>query len=345
MELNSLTLDETKEFVLSLGQKSYRGEQLFSSLNRHKILDIQKIHQLPKEFRDTLETQSRINKIKILNRFDSKVDDTKKFLYLLEDNNIIESVYMKYDHGNSICISTQVGCRMGCSFCASTKEGRIRNLTAAEMLNQIYIMENDLNLTIDNIVLMGSGEPLDNYENTLKFLNIIHDPKGHNTSYRNITLSTCGIIPRIYDLGREGVPITLSISLHSPFDQYRSQIMPISKKYKINELMEACKFYTRTNNRRLTFEYTLIEGINDREEDINELVKILKGINAHINLIPLNPIKEYNMNRPSKNNVEIFYKKLKKIGIPVTIRKEKGADISASCGQLRRDYLDKTQPN
>lgn len=338
-ELNSMTLEELKEYMVSLGEKAFRGEQLFTFFNRNKGLDIDEIRVLPKKLREKLKEESKVNKVKILERFDSKTDNTKKYLFLLEDNNIVEGVYMEYAHGISVCISTQVGCRMGCSFCASTKEGLIRNLTPAEMLNQIYLMEKDMGVTISNIVLMGSGEPLDNYDNVLKFLNIIHDPKGHNISYRNITLSTCGVVPRIYDLAKEDIPITLSISLHSPFDKYRSEIMPISRAYSLKELMKACRYYEKTTNRRLTFEYTLIEGVNDRKEDVEELTRLLRGLNSHVNLIPLNPIKEYNKSRPELSNIKRFQRELNKNHINATIRQEKGLDISASCGQLRRDYL------
>lgn len=340
IELNSLTLDEMESFMIDLGEKSYRGEQLFSFFNRNKELSIEKLNLLPKKLRKLLIEKTKVNKIEILEKFDSKTDDTKKYLYKLEDNNIIESVLMVYPHGKSVCISTQVGCRMGCEFCASTKGGRIRDLTASEMLNQIYFIEKDIGEDIDNIVLMGSGEPLDNYENTLKFLNIIHDPKGHNTSYRNISLSTCGITPKIYKLADEKLPITLSISLHSPFDSERIKMMPIAKKYNIKELIKAVKYYEKINNRRVTFEYTLIEGVNDRDEDVEELSKLLRGINSHLNLIPLNPIKEYNKRSPADNNIELFKEKLEKKYVKATIRKEKGRDISASCGQLRRDYIE-----
>lgn len=341
VELNSLNLNETKKLMVDFGEKAYRGEQVFSALNKNKQLEIDEISLLPKALRKKLSEKTHIRKISILENFSSKLDSTKKYLFLLEDGNIIESVLMVYPHGKSVCISTQVGCRMGCDFCASTKGGRIRDLTASEMLNQIYLIEKDLVEDIDNIVLMGSGEPLDNYENTLKFLNIIHEPKGHNTSYRNITLSTCGIVPKIYDLAKEGLPITLSVSLHSPFDSEREKMMPIAKKYSVEELLKASEYYEETTNRRITFEYTLIEEINDRNEDVDELAKLLKSINSHINLIPLNPIKEYQKERPEIDSVERFKRKLEKKHLKATVRKEKGTDISASCGQLRRDYIEK----
>lgn len=339
IELNSLSLDELKSYMVSIGEKSFRGEQIFSYFNSHMGLDLDELQVLPLKLRQELKGRVEVNEIRLLKRFDSKIDNTKKYLFLLEDNNIIESVLMEYSHGLTVCISTQVGCSMGCSFCASTKEGRIRNLTPSEMLNQIYFIEKDVDRNISNIVLMGSGEPLDNYDNTIKFLDIIHSPKGHNISYRNITLSTCGIVPGIIKLAKENLPITLSVSLHSPFDDIRTKMMPIGKKYKIKDIIEACKIYEETTSRRLTFEYTLIEGVNDREQDVEELRRILKGTNSHINLIPLNPIKEYKKDRPSLSSIERFQKQLTKNNIQVTIRKEKGMDISASCGQLRRDYL------
>lgn len=340
IELNSLTLDESKKLMETIGEKPYRGEQLFSYFNRNKELDLEKINLLPKKTRSILMEKGKVNKIEILKKYESKIDNTNKYLFILEDNNIIESVLMVYPHGKSVCISTQVGCRMGCEFCASTKEGKVRDLTPSEMLNQIYLIERDLDENIDNIVLMGSGEPLDNYDNTLNFLKIIHNPKGHNTSYRNITLSTCGIADKIYKLADENIPITLSISLHSPFDKERAKMMPIAKKHTINQIIDAVKYYEKSSNRRITFEYTLIEGINNRKEDVDELVNILKEVNSHINLIPLNPIEEYDKDRPKIDAVEKFKNQLEKRHINTTIRQEKGSDISASCGQLRRDYLE-----
>ena len=339
IELNSLTLEESKDYMLGLGEKKFRGEQLFSFFNRNNKINIEELKVLPEKLRNDLLENATINKMKMHKRFDSNLDKTKKYLYLLEDNNIIESVAMEYTHGNTACISTQVGCKMGCSFCASTKEGLIRNLSPAEMLNQIYMMEKDLGKDITNIVLMGSGEPLDNYDNTLKFINIINDEKGHNISLRNITLSTCGVVPKIYDLAKENLPITLSISLHSPFDEDRKKIMPVAVRYSIKELMDACKYYVEKTNRRITFEYTLIENINDRDKDVSELVKILKGMNCHVNVIPLNPIEEFNKIRPERRNVERFQDKLASHGINATIRREMGGDISASCGQLRRSII------
>lgn len=339
IELNSLTLEELEKFMVGIGEKRYRGEQLFTFFHRNYGHRIEDISVFSIGLRDKLKTIGKLNNITVLKRFDSNIDNTKKYLFLLEDNNIIEGVAMKYKHGLTACISTQVGCKMGCSFCASTKEGFIRNLSPSEMVNQIYSMEMDLNEKISNIVLMGSGEPLDNYENTLKFLNIIHHEKGHNISYRNITLSTCGMVPKIYKLSNEGIPITLSISLHSPFDDIRRNMMPIGNRYSINDIIRSCKYYYNQTNRRVTIEYILIEGVNDRDRDLEELVKILKDLNCHVNLIPLNPIEGFHQERPTGRSVERFKTDLEKAGIPVTIRRKMGGDISASCGQLRRSYI------
>lgn len=337
-ELNSLLLEELEGFMEKIEEKKYRANQLFTYLHLNKGRTIDDISVFSIALRDKLKKLSNINNIDIFKRFDSKLDNTKKYLFLLEDNNIIEGVLMEYRHGLTACISTQVGCRMGCSFCASSKEGLVRNLSPAEMLNQIYTMEKDSKNNVSNIVLMGSGEPLDNYDNTLKFLNIIHHEKGHNISYRNITLSTCGVVPQIYTLANEELAITLSISLHSPYDEDRKKIMPISNKYSIQDIMKACEYYINKTNRRITIEYTLIEGVNDRQKDLDELIRILKGMNCHVNLIPLNPIKEFDQERTSKTNIKRFEKVLSKANIPVSIRREMGGDISASCGQLRSKY-------
>jgi len=340
VELNSMTLEELKDFFVIIGEKAFRGEQLFTYFHRNQKNNIMNINQFPIVLREKLLESGYANETKVLKRYDSNIDNTKKYLMSLEDGNIIESVLMEYKHGNSACISTQIGCKMGCSFCASTKDGLVRDLKPSEMLNQIYMMEKDSGKTISNIVLMGSGEPLDNYENTIKFLNIIHDEKGHCISYRNITLSTCGIVPKIYKLADENIPITLSISLHSPFDDERKKIMPIGKVYSIHEIIKACKYYVDTTSRRITFEYTLIDGINDSEKEVVELYKLLKDLNSHINLIPLNPIDEYGEKRSNKNNIEKFQRSLNERNINATIRREMGGDISASCGQLRRSYLE-----
>lgn len=341
IDLKSMTIEELEMIFKAMGEQKYRGEQTFSFIHKNKCSSINDITVLPKELKDKLEKEYIISNISIAERFDSKIDNTKKYLFLLEDKNIIESVAMEYNHGLSLCVSTQVGCRMGCNFCASTKEGLVRNLSPGEILSQIYAVELDLNRKINNVVLMGSGEPFDNYNNLLKFLKILNHEKGRNLSFRNITISTCGIVPKIYKLADVNIPITLSISLHSPFDKIRQSIMPISKKYSIKEIIRACDYYIERTNRRITFEYTLINGINDRQKDINELIRLLKGKLCHVNLIPLNPIKEFNEESSEPINVESFKKQLNKSGISTTIRREMGSDINAACGQLRRSYINK----
>lgn len=340
MEINSLTYEKLRVIIEDLGEKSFRAEQIFRFFHQRDGKDINTIAQIPRELRENLSEKFKVSGMEVLRKYHSKKDDTIKYLYLLDDNNIIESVVMKYPHGYSQCISTQVGCRMGCSFCASTKDGLIRNLSSAEMLNQIYNAERDLGIRISNIVLMGSGEPLDNLDNVLDFFSIINHEKGRNISLRSITLSTCGIVPGIYRLAKEDIPITLSISLHSPFDDKRQEIMPIAKGYSLKELMESLREYVRITNRRITFEYTLIEGVNDSEEEAKEISKLLKGLLSHVNLIPLNPIKEYDKGRPDKDHVLRFQNLLQRFGVQTTIRKEMGSDISASCGQLRRSVLE-----
>jgi 23S rRNA (adenine2503-C2)-methyltransferase len=339
IDLKSLSLKEIQGIFKGIGEKEYRGLQTYSFIHKNMVSSISEITVLPINLRDKLNEHFEIRNISILERYDSKIDNTKKYLFLLEDGNIIESVAMEYKHGITSCLSTQVGCRMGCSFCASTKEGLIRNLTVGEILSQVYCIQNDLNEKLSNIVLMGSGEPLDNYENVIKFLNILHDEKGQNFSYRNMTLSTCGIVPKIYSLADEELPITLSISLHSSLDDVRKKIMPIGRKYSIKEILQACKYYVEKTNRRVTFEYTMIHGVNDRNEDLNELINILKGLLCHVNLIPVNPIDEIQFNKPNKNVINMFKNELNKNGIQATIRREMGADINAACGQLRRKYI------
>jgi len=336
-----MTIEELKPFFCEIGEKEYRAEQLFTFIHKNHVSTVEDITVFSKSLRDKLNSIGEIDKIRIYKRFDSNIDDTKKYLFLLRDDNIIESVLMKYSYGYSACISTQVGCRMGCMFCASTKEGCIRNLDPYEMAEQIYAIEEDLGIRIGNVVLMGSGEPLDNYDNVLEFLNIIHHEKGHNLSYRNITLSTCGIVPKIYKLADEGIPITLSISLHSPFDNIRKTIMPIAKTYSIEEIIKACRYYFDKTNRRVTFEYTMMEGINDSKRDLEELIRILKGLNCHVNLIPLNPIEEFDREKPKITSIERFQNGLIKANILATVRREMGADINAACGQLRRRYANR----
>lgn len=340
VELNNLYLEEIKDYMKEIGEKPFRGEQIFNYIHKNKGVEIDEIKTLSKDLREKLKETSYISDIEVYKKFESKLDGTKKYLFALEDGNIIESVFMEYKHGISVCVSTQVGCRMGCSFCASTQEGLVRNLNASEMLNQIYEIERDLDVRVSNVVLMGSGEPLDNYSEVIKFINLLSHEKGKNISLRNITLSTCGLVPEIYRLGEENLPITLAISLHASNDSSRKEIMPIAKKYNLEELLKASRDYIEKTGRRMTFEYTLIDGVNDRKEDALELINMFKGMNVHINLIPLNPIEEYDEKDSSPENIRTFKEMLVKNGIQGTVRREMGRDISASCGQLRRSVLD-----
>lgn len=337
MELNSLNQKELEEICKKYNEKPFRAKQIFNFFHANKRTDIDGIN-LPKKFIEELKNNEKIANVEILETYASKIDDTKKFLFELDDGNIIEGVLMKYKHGYSQCISTQVGCRMGCAFCASTKAGLIRSLTPAEMLLQVYEVEKKYDIRVSNVILMGSGEPMDNYDNVLKFLKLIHDEKGHNMSYRNLTISTCGVCDKIYKLADEKLPITLAISLHNTNNISRDEIMPINKKYKIEDIIKACKYYSEETNSRITFEYTLIHGQNDSEKNAIELKELLKGLSSHINLIPLNPIEEYNQERPDRKDIENFKRKLENLSLSVTIRRELGSDINASCGQLRRKY-------
>lgn len=339
IDLKSLNIEELIEIFSSLNEKKFRAIQLFQWIHDKKVESIDDITVFSSKLKEKLKEKYYISNIKILNRFDSSLDFTKKYLFILEDKNIIESVIMKYEYGYSACLSTQVGCRMGCKFCASTKDGLIRNLTSGEILDQVYKIQKDLNIRVTNIVLMGSGEPLDNYNNVIKFIELIHNDKGQNLSLRNITLSTCGIVPKIYELANLNLPITLSISLHSSRDDYRKNIMPIGRKYTIDEIIEACRYYIKKTKRRITFEYTLISGVNDTKEEAQKLSKLLKGLLAHVNLIPLNPVREVKLYKSKDESIKTFKMILVKNGINATIRRERGSDINAACGQLRRDYL------
>ncbi|SCG83508.1 ribosomal RNA large subunit methyltransferase N [Proteiniborus sp. DW1] len=340
-DLKSLEIEELEEIFLKLGEKKYRAAQAFKWMHQKMVSSIDDITELPQGLRDKLNSNYRVSNLKIAERLDSKQDDTIKYLFVLDDGNVIESVMMKYKHGTSVCLSTQVGCRMGCEFCASTKSGLVRHLLPGEILEQFYQIQKEQNISISNVVLMGSGEPLDNYNNVMKFFKIIHDKNGQNLGYRHITISTCGLVPRIFDLADEGIPINLSISLHSPFDEERKKIMPIAKKYSIREIMEACSYYIAKTNRRVTFEYTLIKDVNDHQKDALEIVKLLKGMLCHVNLIPLNTIKEFSHTKSNEKSVLKFKDILLKNGINTTIRREMGADVNAACGQLRRDYIER----
>lgn len=337
--IDSMTEEDLKALAVKMGEKSFRGTQVFEGIHRGRCKSVLDIQNIPLKFREALASQGDVRKVEIIKEYRSKLDETVKMLYKLYDGNIIEGVLMKYEHGHSLCISTQVGCRMGCSFCASTKEGLVRNLSPYEMAAQVYEVEKKFNVTISNIILMGSGEPLDNYDNVIKFIKIITSPKGKNISIRSITISTSGLADKIYDLADENLKVGLAISLHSSNDEYRREIMPVAKKYSVEEIVKAAKYFSEKNSSRITFEYTVIDGKNNRDEDVKNLKSLFKNIKAHVNLIPLNPVTGFDERKPERKALEEFEKKLINSGINTTIRRTLGADIDASCGQLKIKHL------
>ncbi|MBQ2664251.1 MAG: 23S rRNA (adenine(2503)-C(2))-methyltransferase RlmN [Clostridia bacterium] len=338
IDLKDFEYDELTEYLLSIGEKKFRAEQIFSWLHRGAE-SYEEMTNLSKATREKLEKETYVSTLKIREKYVSQLDGTVKYLFELPDGNCIESVVMRYHHGLTICISSQVGCRMGCRFCASTIGGLYRCLTAGEILNQVIFAQKDIGERISNIVIMGIGEPLDNFDNIIKFLHNVNHEKGLNIGYRHITLSTCGLVPKIYDLAEENLPITLTISLHAPNNEIRDTIMPVNHKYKIDELIKACKTYYEKTGRRISFEYSLIHGVNDSTENAADLANLIKGMGAHVNLIPVNKVEERDFEKGSKAEINAFREKLEKMGINATIRRELGSDISASCGQLRKKVL------
>lgn len=336
--LLDFTLDEFSSWLKENGESAFRAKQVYSWIYK-EVWNFDDMRNLPKSLKEKLKENFKIVIPEIVEEFRSNDDDTRKLLLALEDGNLIECVIMKYKHGNTICISTQVGCRMGCKFCASTIDGRVRNLTSGEILSEIMIAQKTLGERISNIVLMGSGEPLDNYDNVVKFLKEVNAEYGLNIGQRHITISTCGLVPKIYELANEGLTITLAISLHAFSDEKRKEIMPIANKYSIKEILEACDYYIKKTNRRVTFEYALVKDVNDGNEDAKALGQLLKGMLCHVNLIPVNEIKENSFKRSSNKRIEEFAEILKSKGIEATVRREMGSDINAACGQLRRSYI------
>ncbi|MBF8982088.1 23S rRNA (adenine(2503)-C(2))-methyltransferase RlmN [Lutibacter sp. B2] len=339
-DLKNCTIEELEKFLESLGEKKFRAKQIFQWIHKG-VCAIDEMTNLSKGLREKLHEKSYINNLKIEDVLISKIDGTRKYLFTLEDGNIIESVLMKYAHGNTVCVSSQVGCKMGCKFCASTIDGVIRNLSASEILDQVLCIQKDSKERVSNVVIMGSGEPFDNYDELLKFLGLIHHTEGLNISFRNITISTCGLIPQMMDFADEKLPVTLAISLHAPNDELRSSMMPINNRYPIKELLDTCKLYVEKTKRRITFEYALISEVNDTEEYAKELVKRIKGMLCHVNLIPLNKVEERDYKTAQMERIRKFQEVLKKNGIEATIRRELGSDINAACGQLRRRHLKK----
>ena len=338
-DIASYSFEELQEEMLAIGEKGFRSRQIYSWIHEKLVDDFEEMTNLSKTLRQKLEAAYEIRRVEMEKRQISKIDGTNKFLFCLKDGNMVESVLMKYKHGNSVCISSQVGCRMGCRFCASTLDGLERNLTPSEMLRQVYQIQKITGERVSNIVIMGTGEPLDNYDNFLKFIHMVSDEHGLNISQRNITASTCGIVPNIRRLAEEKLQITLALSLHGSNQEKRRSLMPVANKYELQEVLEACDYYFEKTGRRITFEYSLVHGVNDTPEDAKELMGILKVRNCHLNLIPVNPIKERNYEKPDKKSAENFKNKLEKNGINVTIRREMGSDIDGACGQLRRKTM------
>ena len=335
------TLEELTAYLQTLGEKPFRAKQLYGWL--HKGADFDEMRNLPAALREKLKQSDTAIGVSIIKTLVSQKDGTEKYLFSLRDGNVVEGVLMRYNYGNTLCISSQVGCRMGCKFCASTLEGRVRDMTAGEMLSEVVAV-NRLHAQGDkrgvtNIVMMGSGEPLDNYDNVVRFLRLVSAPEGINISLRNVSVSTCGLADRMDDLARENLPITLSISLHAPTDEARRRIMPIANQYSIERLMKACRDYVDRVGRRIVFEYALIEGVNTSLEDADRLAELTRGLLCHVNLIPLNDVPERDLRAPGQKGIDAFQKRLESLHVSVTRRREMGADIEGACGQLRRKHL------
>lgn len=338
IDLKDLEYTELEPFFMEMGEPRFRAKQVFEWLHRG-VRSFDGMTNLSKATRAKLAEKSFISTLSIREKYISKLDGTIKYLFELQDGNCIESVVMRYKHGITICISSQVGCRMGCGFCASTIGGLYRNLTPGELLNQVIFAQEDVGERISNIVMMGIGEPLDNYGNVIKFLHNVNHPAGLNIGYRHISLSTCGLVDKIYELARENLPVTLSVSLHAPNDAIRSQIMPVNRRFPIAELMRACRAYIETTTRRISFEYALIAGVNDSLEQAEELARLVKGMLCHVNLIPVNKVEERQYEKSKAQTVRSFQQRLLDLGVNTTVRRELGSDISASCGQLRKKVL------
>jgi len=339
VDILSMNLFELQNFIVSLNEKPFRAKQIFKWLHKKGVVSFDNMTDISRELRAKLGEKAKIQGVSIVDKFVSDKDNTTKYLFKIENNYIIESVLMKYDYGNAVCVSSQAGCAMGCSFCASTIGGLERSLTAGEMLSQVYQIGNDIGERISNIVIMGSGEPLCNFFNTIRFIEIINSENGAGIGQRHITVSTCGIVEKIMELKNKGLQITLAVSLHASNDNIRKSIMPVAEKYSVDELISAAVDYANFTKRRVTFEYALISGVNDSKECAKELGRKIKGSLVHVNLIPVNDVKEKNYVRSSDRAINDFYKILKDLNIEATIRRRLGSDINAACGQLRKQYL------
>ena len=338
-DIKSLTLKELQEEFLQLGEKAFRAKQTYDWMHNKLAAGFDDMTNLSKDFREKCKEKYAYTSLQLLKMQESKIDGTRKYLFGLADGNVVESVWMKYKHGNSVCISSQVGCRMGCKFCASTLDGLARNLMPSEMLDQIYAISRHTGERVSNVVVMGTGEPMDNYDNLVRFIRLLTEENGLHISARNVTVSTCGIVPNMRRLAEEHLQITLALSLHATTDEKRRKLMPIANKYSIAELMDACHYYFEQTGRRITFEYSLVGGVNDTAEDAQELIALASPLNCHINLIPVNPIKERDFVQSDDSHIQAFKNKLEKSRINVTIRREMGRDIDGACGQLRRSFM------
>lgn len=338
-DIKSLTLTELEDRLKEQGEKSFRAKQIYQWIHEKLADSFEDMTNLSKELRHKLADSYDLVTLRMVDVRISKIDGTRKYLFELPDGHVIESVLMRYKHGNSVCISSQVGCRMGCRFCASTLDGLERNLRPSEMLDQVYQIQKDIEERVSNVVVMGSGEPLDNFDNLVTFVRLLSDEKGLNISQRNITVSTCGIVPGIERLAEENLTITLALSLHAPSDEVRRTLMPVANKYALKDVLEACRHYFQKTGRRLTFEYSLVKGVNDNLEEAKALACLIQGQQAHVNLIPVNPIKERSYIQSDGKTIEKFKNYLEKQGINVTIRREMGRDIGGACGQLRKSYI------
>lgn len=341
IDIKSLDFEELNKYIVSIGEPAFRAKQLYEWMHVKLAESFDVMSNIPIKLKERLKAECDYVCLKAVKVQVSKEDGTAKYLFELGDGNLIESVLMHYHHGNSVCISSQAGCRMGCRFCASTLDGLARSLSASEMLDQIYRISQLTGERVSNVVVMGSGEPFDNFDNFVKFQKLLTDEHGLNISARNLTVSTCGLVPRIYELADMKLAITLAISLHAPNDERRRQLMPIANKYSVTEIVEACRYYFDKTGRRITFEYSLVKDENDTDECARELTNLIKGLNCHVNLIPVNPIKERDFKQSELSTINKFKNKLEKNGINVTIRREMGRDIDGACGQLRKRYSDK----
>ena len=341
VDIKSMTLRELEEWLITIGEKKFRAKQIYQWIHIKHVESFDDMTNLSMELREKLKQQAKLVVLVEELVQISKIDGTRKYLFALADGNMIESVLMRYKHGNSVCVSSQVGCRMGCRFCASTLDGLVRNLTPSEILEQIYRISASTGERVSNVVVMGSGEPMDNYDNLIRFIELLSDENGLNISQRNITVSTCGLVPKMRELADLKLQITLALSLHASSQEKRKELMPVANSYELEEVLEACRYYFEQTGRRITFEYSLVGGVNDTKEDADRLSQLVRGMNCHINLIPVNPIKEREYVQSEHKDILNFKNKLEKNGINVTIRREMGRDIDGACGQLRKRFIER----